>query len=386
MITNYYTSIIIIMLLALTVFSILILENNRLPRAKKKVFIITNILIALAAIVECTGVHIGGKAYIPRGVLAAVKAADYTFTPMMAGALTMLVQEHNKKSKLLQKALIVNTVLQIISAFQGWMVVIDGQNYYTHGRLYPLYMAFYLLLIVNFMIKMFQYGRTFKKQNRRSLYASMLLVYIGIGMQEVLGSNYRVAYLAATFAAIFLFIHYSEFSQLRLDEKLTEQQVKLSNDPLTGVLSRFAYIDAMNTYTNGLPKNFVVFMIDINGLKKANDSIGHDAGDELICGAAECIEASIGRKGRTFRIGGDEFVVFAGIPQKEIEEAQSDLQQETEKWSGKKIDKLSISVGYASAEEYKELSIEELVKEADRRMYEQKEKYYQTNRRDAGNK
>lgn len=46
-----------------------------------------------------------------------------------------------------------------------------------------------------------------------------------------------------------------------------EQQVKLSNDPLTGVLSRFAYIDALQAYTECVPANFVVFLIDINGLK-----------------------------------------------------------------------------------------------------------------------
>lgn len=69
----YYTSIIIIILLALTVLSILISENNRLPKMKKKIFIATNFLIALAAIVEYVGVLIGGNANIPEGVLAAVK-------------------------------------------------------------------------------------------------------------------------------------------------------------------------------------------------------------------------------------------------------------------------------------------------------------------------
>lgn len=51
----------------------------------------------------------------------------------------MLVQERNKKSRILQIMLVGNAVLQIISAFQGWMVVIDDRNYYTHGKLYPVY-------------------------------------------------------------------------------------------------------------------------------------------------------------------------------------------------------------------------------------------------------
>lgn len=343
---------------------------------KKRIFIATNILIALAAVVEYIGIRISGNVNIPRGVIAAIKAADYTFTPMTAGVLIMLMQEHNKKSRYLYVIFIVNAVVQIISAFTGWMVVIDNQHYYSHGPLYPLYMAFYLVMILILMVKMFGYGKSFKKQNRGSLYAIIVLLCVGIGLQELSGWNCRVAYLAATFVVTFLYIHYSEFSQLKLDEKLTEQQLKLSNDPLTGVLSRFAYLDVINTYKNCPPDNMSVFLIDINGLKVVNDSLGHEAGDELICGAAECIEVSIGRKGQTFRIGGDEFVVFANMTKKQVESALLELEHETEQWSGTKVDKVSMSVGYALAKEYKGYSIEELVKEADKGMYEQKKEYY----------
>lgn len=374
--TNYYTSIIIIILLALMVLSILVLENNRMLRTKKKIFIATNILIALAAIVEYTGVWIGGNEHIPQGVIYAVKAADYTLTPMTGGALITLMQERNKKSRFLPNMFIGNAVIQVISAFTGWMVVVDDQNHYTHGPFYPIYMAFYLLIILILMIEMLDYGKSFQKQNRGSLYAIIVLVCVGIGLQELSGWDCRVAYLAATFADTFLYIHYSEFSQLRLDEKLTEQQVKLWKDPLTGGFSRFAYLEAINGYKNCPPDDFAVFLIDINGLKVVNDSIGHEAGDELICGAAACIDASVGRKGKTFRIGGDEFVVFAHMTKKQVASTLLDLKNETEKWSGAKVDKVSVSVGYALAREYKGYSIEELVKKADKGMYEQKKEYY----------
>lgn len=379
---TYYTAILIIILLALAVLSILISENNRLPGSKKKLFIATNILIALSAIVEYLGVHIGGKEEIPGAVLAAVKAADYSLTPMTGGALILLMQDSEKKNSLLPKLFFGNALVQIVAAFFGWMVVIDDQNHYTHGPLYPLYMSFYLLIIVALMLKMLKYGRSFQKQNRSSLYATIFLVFVGIAIQELFGGNCRVAYLAATFASTFLYIHYSEFSQLRLDEKLSEQQVKLSNDPLTGVFSRFSYVDAIHALTNYFPEHFVVFLIDINGLKVVNDSIGHEAGDELICGAAKCIESSLGRNGRTYRIGGDEFVVFTTLTREQLEKALLELQQKTNAWSGKKIDTLSLSVGYAFAEDYSGFSVEELVKEADKGMYEQKREYYRISGRD----
>lgn len=378
----YYTSIIIMTLLALCVLSILIAENNRISEQKKHFFIVTNILIALAAIAECAGVHISGHENIPKGVLAAVKAIDYTLTPLAGGSLIISIQKPNTRTRILPWLFIGNAVLQIISAFHGWMVTINNQNHYTHGPLYPVYTAFYLLIMIILTTKMLSYGKSFRKQNRNSLYATMLLVFIGIAIQEVLTQNCRVSYLALTFGATFLFIHYSEFSQLQLDDKINEQQVKLENDALTGTLSRFAYIDTINSYANCIPEGFAVFLIDINGLKIVNDSLGHEAGDELICGAAQCIENSIGKNGKTFRIGGDEFVVFTIMTKEQTKTALIDLKQTTQAWSGKKVNQLSVSVGCILAKDYEGFSIEDLVKEADKSMYQQKKAYYQATGRD----
>lgn len=56
----YYTSVILITLLALMVLSIRILENDRILRSKKRLFLATNLLIALAATAEYAGVHLNG--------------------------------------------------------------------------------------------------------------------------------------------------------------------------------------------------------------------------------------------------------------------------------------------------------------------------------------
>lgn len=96
---NYYTSVIIIVLLALGVLSVLISENDRIPKEKKRLFLVTNALIAIAAVAECAGVHIDGKRNIPSGVLAAVKAVDYTLTPMTGGALIALMRPEGFKKR-----------------------------------------------------------------------------------------------------------------------------------------------------------------------------------------------------------------------------------------------------------------------------------------------
>ncbi|MGZ1157511.1 GGDEF domain-containing protein [Lactobacillus delbrueckii subsp. bulgaricus] len=52
----------------------------------------------------------------------------------------------------------------------------------------------------------------------------------------------------------------------------------------------------------------VAFM-DLNGLKEANDELGHDAGDELLISAGQIISQAFGRD-YVYRVGGDEFVVL----------------------------------------------------------------------------
>lgn len=46
--------------------------------------------------------------------------------------------------------------------------------------------AFYSLIILRITLRMLSYGKSFRKKNRASLYATILLVFIGIGMQELL--------------------------------------------------------------------------------------------------------------------------------------------------------------------------------------------------------
>lgn len=174
---------------------------------------------------------------------------------------------------------------------------------------------------------------------------------------------------------------YYTMQQVKMDEKLNEQSVKISIDPLTGVFSRFAYNDVMESYDNQAPEDFAAFLIDINGLKVVNDTLGHEAGDELICGAADCIMKAVGNKGRTFRIGGDEFVVFGIMKKEQAEETLLEMNRIIASWSGEKVKNLSVSVGYALASEFTGYSIEDLTNEADKAMYEQKKEFYRRNKK-----
>ena len=124
-----------------------------------------------------------------------------------------------------------------------------------------------------------------------------------------------------------------------------------------------------------LDDDFVMFCIDINGLKMVNDTKGHAAGDELIKGAADCLVLSIGQAGKTYRTGGDEFMAI--VHSKAPESVREDIHKRSGEWHGAHSDELSVAVGYASTADHRDATIDDLEHMADADMYIEKEKYYQ---------
>lgn len=376
--SNYYSSVILLVWIALGALSILIAENDRITRKGKRSFYLTYSLVALSALAEWTGIQLSGNTAFPGWLLAAVKCADYILTPMAGGALIEQMNLRNRWRSVILGILLLNTVFQIVSCFTGWMVIIDEQNRYSHGPLYAVYMVFYLAVIVLIVVEFMIYGNSFRRKNRGSLYAIMTLVLTGTLLQELVGGDCRTAYLAITMGASLMFIHYTEFTQLSSDDYIVSQRIQIMTDALTGVQSRHAYTKAMKDYSDAgvLPQDLCAFTIDINGLKTVNDTNSHEAGDELICGAARCIEKAFGISDRCFRTGGDEFVVLANMPKEKAAAAVARLHKETAGWTGEQVKELTLSVGYACAADHPGFTAEKLVREADLAMYVAKSDYY----------
>ena len=382
---SYYTSVILMSLLALVILSILIQENGRLTNADKRLLHLTCVLIAASALAEWFGVRLDGREDIPHWVLRVVKCVDYILTPLAGGSLVVQMHIQNRWQKIMMWILAANTVFQIVACFGGWMVQIDEQNHYSHGPLYGVYIIVSLMIIGLVIIQFLIYGKSFGRRNRTSLYSIMGLVVAGILIQELVPGGCRTAYLGLTLGAALMFIHFTEYSQLAMEEQLQEKQNRIDRDALTGVFSRMAFSDTLkelDSEEGGLPEGFAAFTIDINGLKSVNDRLGHDAGDELICGAAECIER-VFDTGRCYRTGGDEFVVLTqGMDAAMADMSMVLLNTEAEEWHGEKVGKLELSSGYALAADNPDLRAPELVHEADLAMYEAKAAYYQRTGRD----
>ena len=223
---SYYTVILILCWIALGALCILVHENDRIPRENKRLLYTTYLLVACSAFAEWCGVQLDGRVETPVWTLRLVKCADYILTPAAGGALVMQMRLKNNWQKAMNGILIANAVLQLVSVPGEWMLVIDAQNHYSHGPLFPVYLGMCLLIIILIIAQFVLYGRTFKRQNRVSLYAIMFLVVAAIAIQE-LPSGFRTAYVGMTVGAALMFIHYTEYSQQAADETLAEQRIQL---------------------------------------------------------------------------------------------------------------------------------------------------------------
>lgn len=135
---------------------------------------------------------------------------------------------------------------------------------------------------------------------------------------------------------------------------LAEQQLKVANRLKTGVLLLFA---------------------DVNDLKRINDEHGHREGDAVLRETAEVLKNAFRESDIIARIGGDEFVVF---PVEITDTSATALNQRFHKHfddynanSGRDYE-VGMSIGIVTYEQGCPYSIEELLDQADRLMYEKK--------------
>ncbi len=98
----------------------------------------------------------------------------------------------------------------------------------------------------------------------------------------------------------------------RLHSALREQEAQAryaaTHDSLTGLSNRAVLLGAENlTRVDG--DELAVLLIDLDGFKKINDTLGHDAGDEVLREVARRLRESVRDADIIARVGGDEFVV-----------------------------------------------------------------------------
>jgi diguanylate cyclase (GGDEF)-like protein len=134
----------------------------------------------------------------------------------------------------------------------------------------------------------------------------------GVGLDPVSGSQWhrRVHEVEAD---LFARTHELQVINRQLQLARDELAIRATHDPLTGLLARSALLEQLTHALARLPRHrgdIAVLFLDLDGLKQANDTHGHAAGDELIRCCAQRLRAAVRPSDTVARIGGDEFVVL----------------------------------------------------------------------------
>ncbi|MDX1519861.1 MAG: GGDEF domain-containing protein, partial [Gammaproteobacteria bacterium] len=153
-----------------------------------------------------------------------------------------------------------------------------------------------------------------------------------------------------------------------ISDELKKEKYKSQLDVLTGVYNRrgwnrFLKIEDERCLRYNSTASIVI--LDLDGLKEVNDTQGHQAGDDLLKKTAACLGKAVRSCDVICRIGGDEFAVL--VVESSEEETRQLVNRIREKLNASNI---SAAIGWSTSAP--EVTLKDVMKVADLRMYEEK--------------
>lgn len=297
----------------------------------------------------------------------------------------------NNENQNIQSAL--EQVAKISKARSAFLVDTDGED---HNYILPQYSGtsldanertYLLSQLISYSVKYTQKGRMLNvifiktnsrlKKNNKTLYDMLKkhdinsIEFTAIKTQE----NYIII-LATTNSkkpkdAARIISDISVCFSIAIFNKkhLSKTEIAASTDSLTGLLNRVSYNNHITNYNDEQPDNFACVFIDVNELHVINNKYGHAAGDEMLVYVANTIkEIFFGHS--IYRYGGDEFIVFAKDTNVDYIKSSIDTLENILKEMN-----YHVAVGYSFRSQC--TNIDEIIRDAEVRMYEKKARYYQ---------
>ncbi len=165
-----------------------------------------------------------------------------------------------------------------------------------------------------------------------------------------------------------------------LKQRLKSLEQEANLDYLTNVYNRRSVERALRELFDDFLKQervFSVLIVDLNYLKRINDTYGHNVGDRVLANVAYAIRSSLRAKDILGRWGGDEFLVLLPGADMEVARKVKERIKERVKELTIFVDseslKMSVSVGVAQVNK-SHSKAEDLIEEADKDMYKDKER------------
>ena len=267
-----------------------------------------------------------------------------------------------KKHRMIYTAVfIINVLLVVINCFTDFMFGISLEGRFVVGSI-----AIWIFTLLNyFTVIMITVIILLHRQNiSKNVFLPLLFFPLPPFLAEIIQIYYREFSLVGTYSISALIVFQ------------IAQNNAIYTDQLTGLANRRLLMETLSDWLSESKGTRVCgIMIDLDHLKKINDTFGHLAGDNAIIHMAEIIK-SIHRKDiLTTRYGGDEFVlIWQSDSENEILEIQQNLESNKVKFnqSWPEQERIDFSLGDFCCLDSDSYSVEEFIRQMDQNMYRAK--------------
>ena len=226
-----------------------------------------------------------------------------------------------------------------------------------------------IVAILSVPILSLYYRSTGQRKHVNAHWSYFLFITAGVlldmSMFFVSGKSTHVVY------TIFAFLVYTVLTFIT---NILETTRKAYIDEQTGLVNRAKWNELLSDHTAAGSMTGVI-MIDLNGLKRINDTYGHAVGDRQILRFSRLLQDAFPASAQICRWGGDEFAVMTvGISEEKLMGYISGLEASVAAHNAE-TDELPVAyaLGWVFSSEFPELSCGQLVSIADARMYQKKQ-------------
>ena len=257
-----------------------------------------------------------GVFQIITGNSAIIRVADYMVMCLLPipGLVFVASFTNNLKSK----PVMICIGLSVINFFVQFFGVPAGLVNYG-----DMLRVSHILIIIGMPVVAYLIIRSIREQkidrSQRIYLITALAVIFGSGLADMVryysvraaDPSFITRIGLVIFAAIFTVYEFKQLLDAHIKSRETEMMRRLAmEDTLTGIYNRTAFTFFEKELLERQKGKCLFIHLDVNFLKKVNDTYGHAEGDRHIIAAARIIKESFGQKGHCFRVGGDEFFVI----------------------------------------------------------------------------
>lgn len=313
---------------------------------------------------------------LPRTVLMAVCSLSLWSVINCATSFFLFVTEKRKlrffqtpAGRLIRQIpAFISTVLIVLNPWTGLVFTLSPEGYFVHEVLYlpTLVLAGLYLIAVSAVgaVNAVRAQTTFQRNANAALCGSVLLIILFIVLD---GFMSKASILPAAVFAVIVVIF------------ILMQESNINSDALTGMNNRRKadeYLAERLTHVSAADPLYL-YIGDLNGFKKINDTYGHMEGDEALVRCSLALKRTIGQyNGFAARFGGDEFLMTwqpgrTGDPDADPEALIRDLAAQLDEVSEGKPYRLAMTVGYAVCRD-PGVAPGDYIRKADAMLYERK--------------